>query len=75
MTELDKLNDVADEMLVVHEFLEWILRQGIIVDSSKEVLGTLLDTTKFVDRFFDIDPAKVEVERQELLKEVRARLV
>ncbi len=72
MGELDRLDDVADEMLVVREFLEWILSKGIIVDSTRH---TLLDTTKFVDDFFDIDPAKVETERQELLKEARAGLV
>lgn len=73
MSELDHLADVADEMVVVREFLEWILRQGIIVDSTKHVSGTLLDTTKFVDKFFGINPAQIEVERQELLKTARAR--
>lgn len=71
MSELDRLDKVADEMLVVREFLEWILRRGIVVDSTKHVSGTLLDTTKFVDEFFDINPAQVEVERQELLNIAR----
>lgn len=73
MSELDHLADVADEMIVCREFLEWILRRSIIVDSTQHVSGTLLDTKKFVDEFFDINPAKVEAERQELLEVARKR--
>lgn len=73
MSELDRLDDMADEMVVAREFLEWVLSQGVIMDSNKSVSGTLLDTTKFVEQFFDIDPAKVEAERKELLKVARSR--
>ncbi len=70
----DRLDDVADEMVVAHEFLEWILSRGVILDSTENVSGRLLDTTKFVDEFFGIDPVKLEAERKELLKEARRLL-
>lgn len=73
MSELDRLDEVADGMETCREFLNWTLAKGIIVDSTQHVYGTMLDTTKFVDEFFEIDPAKVEAKRQELLEVARKR--
>lgn len=74
MTQLDQLENVGDDIFsAVEEFLAWILEKGVILDGSKNVSGTLLDTTKFVYEFFDIDPVKLEAERKQLFDVMRAR--
>lgn len=75
MGELDKRDNVGEDIFsTVEEFLQWILEKGVILDNTAHVSGTLLDTTKFVDEFFGIDPTKLEAERKQLLKEVRKLL-
>lgn len=68
--ECDKLLAVRDKSQLLGEFIEWLSENDMsICDKSLDVVCEPLnhDIEKLLARFFNIDLAKVEVERREVL--------
>jgi hypothetical protein len=77
--ECDKLHRVSGDVSTLHEFLEWLAENGLQVCSLEETGKFDCDgpvehyfpireqREALVQRFFSIDPAKLESERRAML--------
>jgi len=55
----EKLSKRSEEWNHIYPFLEWLQEQGIVLARYEP------------DKYFEIDPVKLEEERRELLKKLR----
>jgi hypothetical protein len=71
MRELDKWAEALPTRNTVREFLEWLDAQKLEVaawlPSGTRMLPVLEDRERLLDRYFDIDAARLERERVALL--------
>jgi hypothetical protein len=79
--EHEKLKKISDKSQTVGDFLEWLNSQGLHlcewVDSRYAGEGEFSSANKNTDdllaEFFEIDQAKLEEEKRELIQEARRR--
>ncbi|UVK59805.1 DNA binding protein [Gordonia phage Aleemily] len=69
-----RLADARDDILTVHEFLDWCESQDIVLatpDDRDRLVKISEDTVTLVERSFGIDSAAVEAERRAMLESLR----
>jgi hypothetical protein len=81
--ECDKFHRVSDDVSTLHEFLEWLASEGLQVCSLKRTGQVGPDgpvehyfpireqRDALIQRFFSIDPSKLESERRAMLAALR----
>jgi hypothetical protein len=84
LSESDKLNERLDEWNAIYPFFEWLKGRGIWLahiitkreyygeDYEDEPMDTMVPITQNLEsllyEYFDVDPAKLERERKEILE-------
>lgn len=73
--ELEKLRQVSEESRTISSFMEWAEYKGYRLVRTHEEDGATFEFSVNVEQamaeYFEIDMAKVEAERRELLAKVR----
>jgi len=80
MSELEKHSQTFEQRKTIEEFLDWLNEIEVLLgsyihpfeDSDTERMAPILkNRQELLDEYFDIDPARLEKERRELLEQTR----
>lgn len=79
--EHEKLNKVQDQSQWLGEFLDWLQSNGRVIGEWKEIeefgnyhklLPVSLNINQLLAEYFDIDLVKIDKEKRQMLKDLRA---
>ena len=81
-SEIEKLHKSRNNIQIIHDFLEWAMKEKIMVLSSPDPSDPEGNTyipnfeakIKLVAEYFKIDLDKLDAERQALLGELRKKI-
>lgn len=82
MNELEKHSKTFEQRVVVEEFLDWLNEEKVLLGEyvkpgghcAERLAPILGNRQELLDRYFGIDPAKLDQERRKLLETVPAHL-
>jgi len=74
MSECEKLSNRTSEWNAIYPFMEWLQEQGVILcryfkdEGGNEYLQPIGESLQdLLYKYFNVDPAKLEMERREIL--------
>ena len=73
--ECEKLQAVAPHSQKIGEFIDWCAETksiGLVIDPLDSALPVYTPLQQLLAEFFEIDMNKVELERQEILKDLQS---